>query len=40
MLINSRVSGQQKGEWPECSTFAPGIDQTVERFAEVSLYRM
>jgi len=34
---DSRVIGQQVGEWTECPTFTPAIDQTVEGFEEVKL---
>jgi hypothetical protein len=34
---DSRVIGQQVGEWTECPTFTPAIDQAVEGFEEVKL---
>ena len=37
---DSRVSGQQVGEWTECPTLTPAIDQAVECFEEVKLHRL
>ena len=34
---DSWVRGQQVGEWTECPTFTPAIDQAVEGFKEVKL---
>jgi hypothetical protein len=37
---DSRVSGQQVGEWTEGTTLTPAIDQAVECFEEVKLHRL
>jgi hypothetical protein len=37
---DSRVSGQQVGEWTECPTLTPASDQAVECLKEIKLHRL